>query len=73
MVPEAKEELINYSQSPLLWDENFQKNCFNLLIQAGLEVEKAFGSAQDIEGVLLGDKISIVQSRPQVGLNNVSK
>ena len=32
----------------------------------GLSLEKHFGSAQDIEGALVGDDIYVVQSRPQV-------
>lgn len=37
-----------------------------VLLQVGLAVEEAMGSAQDIEGVVKNGEVYVVQTRPQV-------
>ena len=58
--------LLDYSQEPLIWDVEFRKTLFGSIARLALEVEKAFGSAQDIEGVFVNGQFYVVQSRPQV-------
>ena len=48
-------------------DEGFRKMLLTTVLKAGLEIEKALGSAQDIEGVIDADgKLTVVQTRPQM-------
>ena len=48
-------------------DEGFRKVLLTAVLKAGLEIEKALGSAQDIEGVIDADgKLTVVQTRPQM-------
>lgn len=48
-------------------DDNFRRSLLSAVLKAGFEIEKALGSAQDIEGVIDADgKLTVVQTRPQV-------
>lgn len=62
------EKTLDYAHEPLVGDEHFQREIFGNILRLGLEVEKAFGSPQDIEGAVTQGKFFVVQSRPQVGL-----
>jgi len=59
---------LDYTQQPLVWDEAFRHDLLAAIARIGLEVEKACGSPQDIEGAVAGDDYYVVQTRPQVGL-----
>jgi alpha-glucan, water dikinase len=59
---------LDYAQQPLLWDEPFRQNLIATLARIGLEVERACGSPQDLEGAVAGGSYYVVQTRPQVGL-----
>lgn len=63
----ATEEAIDYSTDQVMTDEAFRNGLMRKIAQAGLAVEQALKSPQDIEGVVTatGD-IYIVQTRPQV-------
>ena len=61
-----RESLLDYTQEPLVWDSAFQKKLFDSIAGIGLEVERAFGSPQDIEGAFVNGQGYVVQSRPQV-------
>ena len=48
-------------------DEGFRRKLLTAVLKAGAEVEKALGSAQDIEGVIDADgNLTVVQTRPQM-------
>jgi alpha-glucan, water dikinase len=59
---------LDYTQAPLLWDEAFRQNLLAGISRVGLEVERATGAPQDIEGAVVGGNYYVVQTRPQVGL-----
>jgi alpha-glucan,water dikinase len=61
----AREELLDYSQAPLVWDESFRQELLRKIAELGLEVERVLGSPQDIEGVVSQGQLYLVQTRPQ--------
>jgi phosphoglucan, water dikinase len=61
-------ELLDYSRVSLSRDAESRKDMGRRLAKIGSVVENEFGKAQDIEGAIVGDKIYLVQSRPQQGL-----
>jgi len=61
-----REALLDYTQEPLVWDSAFQKKLFDSIAEIGLEIERDFGSPQDIEGAFAKGQYHVVQSRPQV-------
>jgi len=66
-VEAAVEELVDYSVLPLVWDDAFRTQLLTRIAQAGIAVEAALGSPQDIEGCVDGEgRIHLVQTRPQV-------
>ncbi|KAI3779441.1 hypothetical protein L2E82_09160 [Cichorium intybus] len=67
-VPMDEEEkvVLDYSSDPLMVDGNFQKSILASIARAGDAIEKLYGSAQDIEGVVRDGKIYVVQTRPQM-------
>jgi len=68
LLDQPREAQIDYSQERLIWDETFRNELAANVARAGLEVERACGSAQDVEGALANGKYYVVQTRPQVGL-----
>lgn len=56
---------VDYSKKPLSVDATFRKQFGQRLAAIGQYLEQKFGSAQDVEGCLVGKDIFIVQSRPQ--------
>lgn len=63
-----REVNLNYTREPLVWDESFRNRLLTGITRLGLEIEKAYGTPQDIEGVFSNDRFFVVQTRPQVGL-----
>jgi alpha-glucan,water dikinase len=63
----AREERLDYTRDPLLWDVAFQRTLLRGIAELGLVVEKAFGAPQDIEGAWAHGQLHVVQTRPQVG------
>jgi len=61
-------ELLDYSRVPLSRESELRKVLARRLAAIGSRVENEFGKAQDIEGAITGNKIYLVQSRPQQGL-----
>jgi alpha-glucan,water dikinase len=59
---------VDYTRERLLWDEAFRDGILRAIAEAGREVEEAAGAPQDIEGTYAGGRITVVQTRPQVGL-----
>ncbi|MCU0788463.1 MAG: hypothetical protein MUC91_09795 [Verrucomicrobia bacterium] len=64
----AREERLDYTRDPLVWDAAFQQKLFAGIAKLGCEVERAFGGPQDIEGAWVKDAFHVVQTRPQVGV-----
>jgi alpha-glucan,water dikinase len=66
----AQETVLDYSKEPLVWDAPLRECTLGAIGRLGLAIEKALGSAQDIEGVVAKGEYFVVQTRPQVGLQN---
>ncbi|KAL0732618.1 hypothetical protein Bca4012_008827 [Brassica carinata] len=67
-VPMDEEDkvVLDYTTDPLITDESFQKKILSDIARAGDAIEKLYGTAQDIEGVIRDGKLYVVQTRPQV-------
>jgi alpha-glucan,water dikinase len=64
-----KEEqvVLDYTTDPLVTDCSFRTSTLSSIARAGYDIEQLYGgSPQDIEGVVKGGKIYIVQTRPQM-------
>ncbi len=59
--------IIDYSRVPFSGDRNFRTALSARIGAVGRRVESSFGFALDIEGLVAGDKICLVQARPQQG------
>jgi alpha-glucan,water dikinase len=64
-----RESLLDYTEDPLVRDPVFRREMLHTIAQIGLEVEQVCGCPQDIEGAMEGGKYYVVQTRPQVGLD----
>ncbi|KAJ1269216.1 hypothetical protein BS78_07G193500 [Paspalum vaginatum] len=62
---EVIRQTVDYSNKPLSVDATFREQFGQRLAAIGQYLEQKFGSAQDVEGCLVGSDIFIVQSRPQ--------
>ncbi|HLH53890.1 MAG TPA: PEP/pyruvate-binding domain-containing protein [Verrucomicrobiae bacterium] len=60
--------VLDYSEEPLVWDEEFRSGLLGAIGRVGEAIEKSAGSAQDIEGAICKGEYFVVQSRPQVGV-----
>jgi alpha-glucan,water dikinase len=60
--------LLDYRNEKLEWDYAFREERLRCIARAGVEVERLLGTAQDIEGAVIGGRLYVVQTRPQVGL-----
>jgi alpha-glucan, water dikinase len=70
MLPPAKKSLLDYTKDPLFWDAGFRGEFLRSIGEVGIKVEEVMGSAQDIEGAYSKGQFSVVQSRPQVGMDD---
>src|SRR5262249_37090347 len=68
LLDKPRETAIDYSEERLIWDQNFREDMATKIAKIGLEVERACGSAQDVEGGVAQGRFYVVQTRPQVGL-----
>jgi len=66
-LPPPRRARLDYSEEPLVWDENFRNHLLASIARLGLAVESALGSAQDIEGAVARGEYFLVQTRPQTG------
>jgi phosphoglucan,water dikinase len=64
----VRRELLDYSRVSLSRESESRKDLGRQLAAIGSCVESGFNKAQDIEGAIMGNKIYLVQSRPQQGL-----
>ena len=60
------EKTLDYSQEQLIWDAAFRREFIASILRVGLEIERATGLPQDIEGVMAQGKLYVVQTRPQI-------
>jgi alpha-glucan,water dikinase len=60
--------MLDYTQEPLVWDPDFREGLLGALARIGLEVERACGAPQDLEGAVTQGRYYLVQARPQVGV-----
>mmetsp|Transcript_20854 Transcript_20854/g.62756 ORF Transcript_20854/g.62756 Transcript_20854/m.62756 type:complete len:1085 (+) Transcript_20854:1468-4722(+) len=58
---------VQYNTDRIMTDEAFQRQVLSTVVKAGAAIEKALGSAQDIEGVIDSEgNLTVVQTRPQM-------
>jgi alpha-glucan,water dikinase len=69
LLDKPREAALDYTEEPLFWDHAFRDELSAKIAQIGLEVERACGSPQDVEGAVVHRKFYVVQTRPQVGLS----
>jgi alpha-glucan,water dikinase len=70
MIRPAEKVTLDYIHEPLVWDEKFRTEFMSSIAKIGAEVERVLGPPQDIEGACSGGDYFVVQSRPQVGIEN---
>jgi len=63
-----REVELDYSNEATVWDVPFREGTLAAIGRLGVVLEKALGSPQDIEGVVVKGEYFIVQTRAQVGL-----
>jgi len=61
-------ELLDYSRISLTREADSRRDLGRQLAAIGSRIEENVGKAQDVEGAIMGNKIFLVQSRPQQGL-----
>ncbi len=66
ILPKPEKVALDYSDTPLVWDEKFLKEFTSMVARTGAAVQDAAGGPQDIEGAYCGGKFYVVQARPQV-------
>lgn len=64
-VGEFSMKCLDYSQQRLSTDESARKSVGSQLVEVGTALERAFRGPQDVEGGIVGNKVYIVQTRPQ--------
>ena len=60
-----RKKVVDYSTQELSVDSAAREALAKRLCDVGVLLEKEFGCAQDVEGALVGDKLFVVQTRPQ--------
>jgi alpha-glucan,water dikinase len=70
MLPEPVKVSLNYTEEPLVWDDDFRNKFLLNIAEIGVSVEKTLGGPQDIEGAYAKGQYYVVQARPQAGLEH---
>ena len=70
MLEPPHEVRLHYREEPLVRDKHFQEAFAVNLARVGLAVEELFGAPQDIEGAYAKGRFFVVQTRPQVGVED---
>lgn len=65
---EMSREVMDYARVSFSTDEKARMTAGERLMSIAVFVEKGLGKPQDIEGVISGDEIYLVQTRPQQGV-----
>jgi len=63
---EPATKTVDYTNDKLMWDAGFRSALLAKLGEVGAAIESATASAQDIEGVVKGDTVTVLQLRPQI-------
>jgi alpha-glucan,water dikinase len=70
LAQEPEHRTLDYTNEKLVWDAGFRDDLLRSVARLGLEVEKVLGSPQDVEGAVSDGRFYVVQTRPQVGLED---
>jgi alpha-glucan, water dikinase len=70
LLDEPRHAALDYTQEPLVWDEELRQNLLATIARIGLEIERVCGFPQDIEGAVTQGNYYVVQTRPQVGVKS---
>ena len=70
MLPPPIKAPLDYTYDPLVWNEGFRRDLLVTIANIGTVVEKILGCPQDIEGAYSKGEYYVVQTRPQVGIEN---
>ncbi len=65
-----REILLDYTKTPLVTDYDVRDDLMRHITAIGVAVENVLGRPQDVEGAYSEGKYVVVQTRPQVGLEN---
>lgn len=57
------QSFVDYSGEPIVNDAKFREGILRKIAEVGIAVEKALGTPQDIEGVVMGGEVYVVQTR----------
>jgi alpha-glucan,water dikinase len=69
MLPPPRPVALDYTDEPLVRDGEFRAGVLAAIAAIGTTIESCLGSPQDIEGVCSRGRFTVVQSRPQVGID----
>jgi alpha-glucan, water dikinase len=69
VLPPPRSIVPDYTDEPLLRDGKFRDGVLAGIAAIGTMIESRLGSPQDIEGVYARGRFTVVQSRPQVGID----
>jgi alpha-glucan,water dikinase len=70
LAEEPEVRALDYTRERLVWDRSFRDELLRSIARIGIEVERVLGTPQDIEGAVSAGQLYVVQTRPQVGLND---
>ena len=70
MLPPSRKVTLDYTRELLVLDERFRNDFMITIANIGIVVEQGLESAQDIEGAYSKGEYYVVQTRPQVGIEN---
>ncbi len=70
MLPPSRKVTLDYTRELLVLDERFRDDFMIKIANIGIVVEQGLGSPQDIEGAYSKGEYYVVQTRPQVGIEN---
>ena len=71
VMPAPRRDSIDYSAEPVVWDDEFRQELLASIGNVAEAVEDAMQYPQDIEGAYSKGRYFVVQTRPQVDLENV--
>lgn len=58
-----QQSFVDYSKERIVNDAGYREEVLRKIAEVGIAVEKALGSPQDIEGVVVGGEVYVVQTR----------
>jgi alpha-glucan,water dikinase len=70
VLPRPSKVSLDYTRDSLIWDEAFRNRLLTGIADVGTAIESVMKSPQDIEGAYSKGKYFVVQTRPQVGIEN---